>query len=197
MTAPAPRSDGAPRRAIAMCASMGGPTALEQVLGALPADFAHPVLVVQHIASGFTDGLVQLLDASVALPVAVASHGAPLRAGVWVAPDDAHLTVADGRRLALDRRTVRGRHRPSADLLLESVAAVFGRDAVGVVLTGMGRDGARGAAAIKAAGGLLLAQDEASASIWSMPRAAVEQGARALAPPEIAATLRGLARARR
>jgi two-component system chemotaxis response regulator CheB len=200
MSAPGERRDrppAPPRRAIGVCASVGGPAALEQLLGALPADYPHPVLVVQHIADGFTDGLARLLDARVALSVATARDGAALRPGVWIAPDDAHLTVTRARRTALDRRTVSGSHRPSADLLLESLAATFGPGAVAIVLTGMGRDGAKGAAAIKAAGGLLLAQDEASSSIWSMPRAAVELGARALPPLEIAAALRRLTRARR
>jgi two-component system chemotaxis response regulator CheB len=184
-------------RAVGVCASTGGPGVLEQLVAALPADFPVPVLVVQHIATGFTEGLVQMLARDAAVPVAIARDGAPLRRGVWIAPDDAHLTVTGDGRLSLDARTVAGRHRPSADLLLESLAAAFGSGAVAVVLTGMGRDGARGAAAVKAAGGLVLAQDEASSQIYGMPRAAVEAGARALAPAEIAATLRGLARAAR
>lgn len=175
--------------AIGLCASTGGPAVLIELLGALPADFPLPLLVVQHIASGFVDGLVRMLDDAVALPVAVALDDAPLRPGVWLAPEDAHLTLTHTRRTKLDRETVRGRHRPSADLLLESLADVLGARAVAVVLTGMGRDGAEGAAAVKARGGVLLAQDEASSSIYGMPRAAVEAGARALSPHAIAAAL--------
>lgn len=181
------------RRAIGVCTSVGGPPVLQEILGALPADYPLPILVVQHIAVGFTDDLVRMLDQSSALSVAVATDGAPLRPGVWFAPDDAHLTLTPERCLALDTRTVAGPHRPSADLLLESLATVLGPGAVGVVLTGMGRDGARGAAMVKAGGGLLLAQDEATSRVYGMPRAAVEGGAQPLPPAEIVAALRGLA----
>lgn len=175
--------------AIGICASTGGPAVLVELLGALPADFPVPLLVVQHIASGFVDGLVRMLDEAVALPVATARHDAPLCPGVWLAPDGAHLTLTRSRRTRLDRDTVHGRHRPSADLLLESLAEVLGPAAVAVVLTGMGRDGAAGAAAVQACGGLVLAQDEASSAIYGMPRAAAQAGARPLAPPAIAGVL--------
>jgi two-component system chemotaxis response regulator CheB len=181
------------RRAIGMCTSVGGPAVLEEVLGGLPADFPLPILVVQHIATGFTEDLVRMLDARIALPVAVAADGARLRPGAWFAPDDAHLTLTPARCLALDRDTVAGPHRPSADLLLESLAAVLGAGAVAVVLTGMGRDGARGAALVKSGGGLLLAQDEATSRVYGMPRAAVDEGAQPLSPRQIAAALRELA----
>jgi two-component system, chemotaxis family, protein-glutamate methylesterase/glutaminase len=190
----APGAGVAPRReVVGICTSVGGPAVLAQILSALPADFPLPILVVQHIASGFSEGLVRMLDARAELPVAIAQDQAPLRAGAWFAPDDAHLIVTRGRHTALDRQTVDGPHRPSADLLLESLATVFGARAVGVVLTGMGRDGARGAALLKARGGLLLAQDEATSSVYGMPRAAVEAGAEPLAPPKIAEALRKLA----
>jgi two-component system chemotaxis response regulator CheB len=184
-----------PGEAIGICASTGGPAVLAEILGALPADFPLPLLVVQHIANGFVDGLVRMLDEAVALPVAIARDDAPLRPGVWLAPEDAHLTLTRARHTKLDHDTVRGRHRPSADLLLESLAEVLGRDAVAVVLTGMGRDGAEGARAIVGRGGLVLAQDEASSSIYGMPRAAVEAGARPLSPPAIADALCHLAAA--
>lgn len=187
-----PRSE-----AIGVCASTGGPAVLAELLGTLPASFPVPLLVVQHIASGFVDGLVRMLDETVALPVAVARDDAPLQSGVWLAPEDAHLTLTRAGHTKLDRDTVRGRHRPSADLLLESLADVLGAAATAVVLTGMGRDGAAGAAAIAARGGVVLAQDEASSSIYGMPRAAVEAGARALPPAEIAAALVRLAGAPR
>jgi two-component system chemotaxis response regulator CheB len=186
-----------PARAIGICASVGGPAVLAEVLGELPADFALPVLVVQHIAAGFIDGLLRMLEQDVALPVAMAADGAPLAPGVWLAPENAHLTLTPSLRFALDDRTVVGPHRPSADLLLESLAAVLGAGAVAVVLTGMGRDGARGAAAIKSAGGLLLAQDETTSRIYGMSRAAVQAGARPLSPAAIAAALCDLSPTRR
>jgi len=160
-----------------------------ELLGALPADFPIPLLIVQHIANGFAEGLVRMLVEAVALPVALAHDDAPLGRGAWVAPADAHLTLTRARRTKLDGDTVHGRHRPSGDLLLQSLAEVAGAGATAVVLTGMGRDGAAGVAAIAERGGAVFAQDEASSSIWGMPRAAVEAGARALPPAEIAAAL--------
>lgn len=191
------RAAAQPREVIGICTSTGGPAVLAEVLGALPADYPLPMLVVQHIESGFVDGLVRMLDDAIALPVATAQDGAPLAPGVWLAPEDAHLTLTRSRRVRLDRETVRGRHRPSADLLLESLADALGPGAVAVVLTGMGRDGAEGVSAVAARGGLALAQDEASSSIYGMPRAAVAAGARPLSPPAIAETLRKLVAATR
>jgi two-component system, chemotaxis family, protein-glutamate methylesterase/glutaminase len=179
-------------RAIGICASTGGPSVLEEILGELPADFPLPLLVVQHISAGFIDGLARMLDERIALPVRIARDGAVAGPGAWLAPDGAHLMLGQSQRLRLDSETVNGRHRPSADVLLESLASTLGRDAVGVVLTGMGRDGSRGTAAVKAAGGLVLAQDETSSAIYGMPRAAVEAGARALSPAQIAAALQRL-----
>jgi len=175
--------------AIGVVASTGGPAVLVELLGALPADFPIPLLIVQHIANGFAEGLVRMLVEAVALPVALAHDDAPLGRGAWVAPADAHLTLTRARRTKLDGDTVHGRHRPSGDLLLQSLAEVAGAGATAVVLTGMGRDGAAGVAAIAERGGAVFAQDEASSSIWGMPRAAVEAGARALPPAEIAAAL--------
>jgi two-component system chemotaxis response regulator CheB len=131
-------------------ASTGGPRALEEVLVDLPGDFPLPVLVVQHMAVGFIDGLIRWLDQRAALPVRVARDGDRARPGIWFAPDDAHLLLEPAMRLTLDRETVAGAHRPSADMLLTSLAHVAGPGAIGVVLTGMGRDGAAGAGAADA-----------------------------------------------
>lgn len=183
-----------PRRVacIGICASTGGPAALQHVLGALPASFPVPVLVVQHIADGFVDGLVKVLDARVPLPVQIAGDGSALTAGVWVAPSGQHLTLDEQRRMTLADEPAHQRHRPSGDLLLESLAQRLGRRAVGVVLTGMGRDGARGAASIQAAGGLAFAQDERGAVAYGMPRAAAAAGSASLSLDEIVAELREL-----
>jgi two-component system chemotaxis response regulator CheB len=176
-----PRAGGGgperPARVIAIGASTGGPPALIRVLAALPGGFPTPILVVQHIAPSFTEGLVDWLDSRVALPVRFAAAGAVAGRGIWVAPDDAHLTLDPGLRFTLDATTRRGLHRPSVDMLFDSVAAAVGNAAVGVVLTGMGRDGAEGVAAIRAAGGFVIAQDEASCAVFGMPRAAIESGA--------------------
>jgi two-component system chemotaxis response regulator CheB len=187
------RSPDRPARAVAICASAGGPAALEVLLGEIRPEFPLPLLVVQHITSGFTAGLVERLDQAVALPVRIAADGQPAGTGVWMAPDDAHLTLTSSMSLELDGETVVGAHRPSADVLLESVAAAVGPGAVGVVLTGMGRDGARGVAAIRQAGGRVIAQNEATSSVFGMPRAAIEAGAQTVLPlPQIAAALNAL-----
>lgn len=168
--------------AIGVIASTGGPPALATLLGALPARFAVPILVVQHIAHGFTDGLARWLDQTVSLPVALASDGQRLGPGIWVAPEGAHLVVRSDSRLALDTRSSAGAHRPSGDILLTSLAESLGRLAAGVVLTGMGRDGALGLGRIARAGGLTIAQDEPTSAVYGMPRAAAEAGAEAVLP---------------
>jgi two-component system chemotaxis response regulator CheB len=162
--------------------STGGPQALVSVLSALPADFPLPVLVVQHIATGFGEGLVESLDRRVDLPVRIAENGAAAGPGIWFAPANAHLRLELSNCFGLDSSTIRGAHRPSLDVLFESLAAHAGPAAVGVVLTGMGRDGAEGVKAIRAAGGVVVAQDEESSAVFGMPRAAIEAGADLVLP---------------
>jgi two-component system chemotaxis response regulator CheB len=157
--------------------STGGPPALLSVLSALPADFALPVLVVQHIAPGFGEGLAEWIGRQVDLPVRFAETGAAAGPGIWFAPDGSHLRLEPPNCFALDGVTTRGAHRPSLDVLFESLAAHAGPAALGVVLTGMGRDGAEGVRAIRAAGGVVVAQDEESSAVFGMPRAAIEAGA--------------------
>lgn len=177
---------------VGIVASTGGPQVLATLLGSLPASYPIPVLVVQHISHGFTDGLVHWLDRTARLPVQIAEDGAHARSGIWVAPEGAHLRLEPGGVLTLDRRTVRGHHRPSGDVLLESLAAAADGRGVAVVLTGMGRDGAAGAAAVKACGGLALAQDAQSSAIYGMPKAAIEQGAEGLSLDALASLLLSL-----
>jgi two-component system, chemotaxis family, protein-glutamate methylesterase/glutaminase len=190
-----PSGSGQARHAsvIGLCASTGGPQILARLLDALPADYPIPLLIVQHIAAGFTEGLVRWLDQAVPLPVAMAAGGARASRGAWIAPEGAHLKLAAGGRLSLDRHTVAGRHRPSGDVLLGSIAAIAGRLGVAVVLSGMGSDGAVGAAAVRRRGGLAIAQDEESSAVWGMPKAAIDLGADAvLSPGRIVACLLGL-----
>lgn len=177
---------------IGMCASAGGPRALAAVLAELPTDFAIPILVVQHMAGGFIDGFARWLDDQVPLPARIACAGRPGR-GIWVAPEGSHVTLDGAGRIALDGRDDGGLHRPSADVLLRSIAAVAGRDGVAVVLTGMGHDGAAGLGEVRRAGGLTIAQDEASSAVFGMPRAAAEHGAAlVLDPAQIGRRLRTL-----
>jgi two-component system, chemotaxis family, protein-glutamate methylesterase/glutaminase len=178
---------------VAICASTGGPRALEAVFAELPADFPLPVLVVQHMGPGFMDGLIRWLDRRVPLPIFVARDGQVAAPGIWFPPDDAHLLLQPSMRLGLDRETDIGPHRPSCDVLLESVAGAAGSGAVGVVLTGMGRDGAAGVRAIQGRGGYVIAQDEETSVVYGMPRAAVAAGASAVLPlSDIAPALREL-----
>jgi two-component system chemotaxis response regulator CheB len=182
---------------VAIGASTGGPQALREVLSPLPVGYGLPVLVVQHMSAGFTPGLARWLDQQLPVPVAMAREGEPLRPGVWFAPEGAHLVLGDSLRMTLDSNGEPSVHRPSADSLLSSVARAAGSGAVGVILTGMGRDGSAGIAAVRGAGGLTIAQDEASSVVWGMPRAAAEAGAELVLPlSEIGSALVALAQQR-
>jgi two-component system, chemotaxis family, protein-glutamate methylesterase/glutaminase len=198
LRAPAARAPAGGARSaavIGICASTGGPQALNALLAALPAGFPVPILLVQHIAPGFTEGFARWLDSVIPLPVSLAGQNGRVGPGVHIAPEGAHLVLRRGLRTALDRDAPATFHRPSGDALLQSLAAVAGREAVGVVLTGMGRDGAEGIAAIRAAGGLTVAQDEATSAIYGMPRAAADRGAAlVLGLSDIAETLAALRR---
>ena len=164
---------------VVVAASTGGPRALAEVLPALPADLGAAVIVVQHMPPGFTAGLARRLADLCALPVSEVRDGEALRANhIYLAPGGQHVRVAPsaanggGARFVLsDEATVHG-VRPAADPLFASVASHFGPRAVGVVLTGMGRDGAAGLSAIHAAGGRAVVQDEATSTIYGMPREA-------------------------
>jgi two-component system chemotaxis response regulator CheB len=186
-----PRSPAAPRSAqvIGIGASTGGPPVLQTILAALPADFPIPVLVVQHMAPGFIDGFGRWLDQKLPIGVHVATDGGHAGPGVWLAPDGAHLGLTSSMRFTLHTQP-EAAHRPSVDELLGSLAGAVGAEAVAVVLTGMGHDGAVGASAVRDAGGMVVAQDEASSVVYGMPRAVAEAGVDLLASPtEIAATL--------
>jgi two-component system chemotaxis response regulator CheB len=164
---------------VAVGASTGGPAALATILRALPATTPVPIVVVQHITPGFDAALATWLDETTPLPVRLAADGQPLRPGeVVIAPAGIHLSLSSGgARVELRQGPPLGGHRPSATHLFASVAHVFGPRAVGVILTGMGSDGAAGLLALRRAGGKVLAQDEASCVVTGMPAAAVAAGA--------------------
>ncbi len=186
LAAQAPATDQPPRVAsvVGICSSAGGPPVLAQVLGGLPASYPVPILVVQHISSGFTESLAHWLDQKSPLSVRVAEDGQLASPGVWIAPEGAHLVLNVSGRMSLDRTTIVGHHRPSGDVLLTSIATAAGRRGVAVVLTGMGSDGAAGTAAVHAAGGFAITQDEASSAIYGMPKAAFERGVDLALPPD-------------
>jgi two-component system chemotaxis response regulator CheB len=162
---------------VAIGASTGGPQALREILSRLPASFAVPVLVVQHTTAGYSKNLVDWLDAGSALRVKVAEDGEPLsRSTVYVAPTQQHMVVR-GRHLTLLDSPPVSLHRPSATVLFRSVAQAYGGRAVGVLLTGMGDDGALGLSEMKRAGATTIAQDESTCVVFGMPAEAIRLGA--------------------
>jgi two-component system chemotaxis response regulator CheB len=169
---------------VGVCASTGGPPILAKLLDALPADYPIPMLVVQHMSAGFTEGLANWLNRISNLPVATAVDGKHAGPGAWIAPEGAHLSLSTNGQLSLDRRTMAGPHRPSGDVLLRSIAETAGPAGVAVVLSGMGADGAAGAAAVRHRGGLAIAQDETSSAVFGMPKAAIENGVDVVLPPD-------------
>lgn len=167
---------GREQAVVALAASTGGPSALATVLSGLHGLLA-PVLIVQHLHPEFTDGLVDWMSRASVLPVKTAEHGEIAVPGqVYLAPGERHLRLGAGARLEL-LATPATVHRPSADQLFESVAEWAGRAGVGVLLTGMGEDGARGLLELRRQGGRTFAQDEASSAVFGMPRAAQRLGA--------------------
>ncbi|MEX2182618.1 MAG: chemotaxis-specific protein-glutamate methyltransferase CheB [Gemmatimonadaceae bacterium] len=174
---PSRRSPGSRVRVVAIAASTGGPAALQRILSGLPGDFSLPILVVQHIATGFVEGLATWLGSSCNLRVKVAESGEPLRGRtVLIAPDDRHLEVSREARVALTDAPPVGGFRPSGTHLFDSVAQVYGASAAAVIATGMGSDGVEGLRAIRKMGGYVLAQDEATSVVYGMPREAVAAG---------------------
>jgi two-component system chemotaxis response regulator CheB len=170
---------------VVIAASLGGRETLERVLGPLPVDFPAPIVVVQHLHPLSPGCLPGLLARRTALAVVHARPEAPLRGGtVYVAPPGRHLLVTRARRCALSDGPRVNFARPAADLLFASAAESFGARTLGVVLTGRLSDGASGAAAIRRAGGVVLAQDPATCVAPDMPRATIERaGAQFVLPP--------------
>jgi two-component system chemotaxis response regulator CheB len=165
---------------IAIGASTGGPRALATLLEFLPRDLAAPIVIVQHMPPLFTRSLAERLDGGTPLRCAEGEDGAVLTPGtVWIAPGNWHMCVAREGSATVLRLTgdpPENSCRPAADPLFRSVADVYGAGALGVVLTGMGQDGLRGAERIKQRGGAILVQDEASSVVWGMPGAVAKAG---------------------
>lgn len=184
-------------RLIGIGASTGGPPVLAEILGQLTGELRVPVLVVQHIASGFGAGLVSWLQNCTALPVKQAEAEEPLRSGsVYFAPENLQMAVTADGRIRLSAGPAEDGFCPSVTYLFRSMAAAFGPAAAGILLTGMGRDGAAGLAELRAAGGITIAQDQESSVVFGMPGAAIRLGAAAhvLSPPEIRDAIRSLIR---
>jgi two-component system chemotaxis response regulator CheB len=165
-------------RIIGIASSTGGPAALATVLGALPAGFPLPILIVQHVTPGFAVGLAEWLNTQTALNVSVAGHGETPRPGTaLIAPDDYHMQVNLRGVVELIKAPPYKGLRPSANYLFASLARAFGSRAMGIVLTGMGDDGIDGLEALHLTGGLTCAQDEPSCVVYGMPREAVARSA--------------------
>ncbi|MCB1900137.1 protein-glutamate methylesterase/protein-glutamine glutaminase [Cognatazoarcus halotolerans] len=165
---------------VVLGASTGGTEAIREVLTRLPEAFP-PVLIVQHMPEMFTNSFARRLDGLCALTVQEAAHGDRIKPGhVYIAPGHSHLLlkrVAGGMQCELSRADPVNRHRPSVDVLFNSAAPILGSNGLGVLLTGMGKDGAQGMLALREAGAWTIAQDQDSCVVWGMPREAVAVGA--------------------
>jgi len=185
---------------VAIGASTGGTVVINTILSGLPADFPLPVLIVQHMADGFIGGFADWLNLSSRLPVHVASQGELMMPGhVYIAPDGFNLEAKEGGRMALTGCAVECGQCPSVSALFRSMAEVYGGNAVGILLTGMGDDGARELKLMKDKGAITIAQDRESSVIFGMPGEAVKFGAanHVLPPDRIAALLEQLAQPRK
>lgn len=161
---------------VGIASSTGGPSALAVAVGSLPANYPLPILVVQHVSPGFAAGLASWLGTQTALRVEVASHGDQVRAGtLLLAPDDYHMMVSSKGTIELTKAPLFKGLRPSANYLFESMAQVYGSNAAGMIMTGMGDDGANGIEAMYRAGALTIAQDEKSCVVYGMPKEAVQR----------------------
>ncbi len=162
-------------RVVAFVASTGGPHALREVLKRFPKNFPCGIVIVQHITSGFVEGLVDWLDNECQLKVKIGADSEEIRPGVaYIAPDNLQMRVGGDGMITLSDEPAYEGHRPSGDVLLESVARAYGKGGVATILTGMGRDGAMGMKAIKQLHGQTIAQDERSCVVFGMPKVAIE-----------------------
>jgi two-component system chemotaxis response regulator CheB len=177
---PQKQRPAAPSRIVAIGVSTGGPNALQYLFSHLPVDFSGSLLVVQHMPDGFTDLFAKRLDETCPIRVKEAQSGDLLVAGrALICPGNRHMKVKKlplGNVAVLSEEGPVNGHRPSVDVLFHSVAAEFGNQAIGVLMTGMGEDGAAGMGAIQEAGGLTVAQSQKTCVVYGMPRAAIERG---------------------
>jgi two-component system chemotaxis response regulator CheB len=162
---------------IAIGCSTGGPSALNEVLKKIPADFPAPILVVQHMPEKFTEKLAELLDHRIALHVVEAKEGMAIQRGiVYIAPGSYHMKILANRTISLQQEDSTSIPCPSVDIMMKSAAEVFGKRVIGVILTGMGNDGVAGMNAIKDVKGITIAQDEETSLVFGMPKVAIESG---------------------
>lgn len=171
---------------LAIGASAGGPAVLAQILAELPADFPIPILIVQHLSPEFIPGFVEWLDNRTQLHVRMAVDGEhPLPGHVLVAPGEHHMMLNAEGNITLQSQKGEYRHHPAVDVLFESSAQVYGAQVIGVLLTGMGTDGAAGLAYLRSLGAHTIVQDETTSVVYGMPAAAIEQGAAEYVLPDV------------
>ena len=153
------------------------PQALQVILAGLPANFPAALIIVQHMSAGFIGGLAEWLRTNSAIDVHVAKSGEPLKnSTAYLAPDIYNIKISDNASIVLSEPAPKAVHVPSIDVMMSSVAEVHGNRAIGVIMTGMSRDGVEGIKAIKDAGGITIAQDEKSSAIFGMNKLAIERG---------------------
>lgn len=189
------RGPAGPFGLVAIGASTGGPPVVAEILRGLPRDLGVPLLLVQHIAPGFVKGLSEWLDMGTHLTVKLAESGETIRSGaVYIAPDGLQMGVTPEGRIRLAKGSAGDTFSPSASYLFQSVAESYGRSAIGILLTGMGRDGADGLKRLRDAGGMTIAQDEESSVVFGMPGEAIRLGVAecVLSPEQIVGTIRSL-----
>jgi len=164
-------------RIVAIASSTGGPEALSILLSGLPENFPCPIVIAQHIPDGFVQGMVEWLKRISRLNVKTASYGEQINPGtVYVSPSERHMEITAHKRIAFVERHPQDIYHPSCDMLLSSVAKVYGQRSIGVILTGMGSDGAMGIKKIKEARGLTIAQDEKTSVVFGMNKVAIDSG---------------------
>jgi two-component system chemotaxis response regulator CheB len=184
---------------VAIGASTGGPPVIETILSRLSKDSCAPLLIVQHIAPGFVQGFADWLANSCRIPVKIATrHEFPLPGHAYIAPDGVHMGMDTSGRIVFEGSEPENGLRPAVSYLFRSVANVFGKNIVGVLLTGMGKDGAKELKMMKEKGAITIAQDEESCVVYGMPGEAVNLNAATyvLSPPKIAELLAGLLKAK-
>ncbi len=162
-------------RIIAIGASTGGPLVLQTILSELPKDLPASLLIVQHMTTGFLQGMVDWIGQTSGVPIHMAVHGMDLLPGhAYIAPDGVHMGVSNGNRIVLSKDEPENGLRPSVSHLFRSVANVYGQNAIGILLTGMGKDGAEELKIMKEKGAVTIAQDRESSVIYGMPKVAKE-----------------------
>lgn len=158
--------------------STGGPPVLNYILKKIPPEFPFPIIITQHIAKGFLGGLIDWLNKDCHLNIKKGKNNEVIKKGtIYFAPDNSHLGIAKERTILLSDTPPIRSHRPSVDFLMNSAASVYKHRCMGVILTGMGRDGSQGMLAIRKSGGFTISQDEQSCAIFGMPKAAIDIGA--------------------